>query len=212
MTQAFEAVSVEKSIPMREFSAVEKLHWLLDHYNHSSMAAEVTGRTNAEMWRRGLGALQQRHPLLSACIRLENGNRPTFYFVEEAGIPLSVKALRSRSQWETEFEREIATPFDTQTAPLIRALLLEGHDRAQIILTAHHTIADGMSMLILIRDLLLEVSGTRLAPLPMPPSQDQLLAPLLNTLPRDHSVPQAEPAHAKKNRGLQAKKWHKTIR
>ena len=200
MSQALEAVSVDESVRVREFSSIEKLHWLLDqnHHNHFSMAAEVTGRINSEMWRRGLDALQRRHPLLTACIRLESGNRPAFYFVEEAGIPLSVKMLSSPSQWEAEFEREITTPFDAQTAPLIRAVLLEGDDRVQIILTAHHTIADGVSMQFLIRDLLLEVSGTSLAPLPTPPSQDQLLAPLLKTLPQDRSVPQAELGHVKK--------------
>jgi hypothetical protein len=207
MTQALEAVSVEKSVPMRAFSSMEKLHWLLDqnHHNHFSMAAEITGRTNADMWRRGLSALQRRHPLLNACIRLENGNGPAFYFVEEAGIPLNVRTLSSPSQWEAEFEREITMPFDAQTAPLIRALLLEGDDRAQIILTAHHTIADGVSMVFLIRDLLLEVSGTSLAPLPTPPSQDELLTPLLKTLPQDHSAPQVAPAHAKRTVALRPK-------
>ncbi len=52
-----------------------------------------------------------------------------------------------------------------------------------MILTTHHSIADGMAIMYVIRDLLQAASGEKLAPLPAPPSQDELLAPILRTLP-----------------------------
>jgi hypothetical protein len=184
MNQAMDTASTQESISIRELNGIEKLHWLMDqnHHNHFPMAAEVLGKTTAGMWRRALDKLQRRHPFLNVCIRLENGNNPVYHHVAGAEIPLTVKKLTSASQWEVEFEREMTTSFDAATAPLIRALLLQGDGCCQLILTAHHTIADGMSMVFLMRDLLCAISGKKLPSLPTPPSQDELLAPLLKTL------------------------------
>jgi hypothetical protein len=191
---------------MRPLSTLEKLHWLLDqnHHNHFPMAVEVKGKIDVETWRIALDRLQQRHPLLNACIRLDGGN-PVFQYVEGTRIPCRVKRLTSSFQWESEFEREITTPFNAQAAPLIRAVLLEGNDHAQIILTAHHAIADGMSMLFLLRDLLCAAAGTMLAPLPVPPSQDELLESMLKKFPQQNSAPRAERPPRNQTMGLRPK-------
>jgi NRPS condensation-like uncharacterized protein len=85
--------------------------------------------------------------------------------------------------WQAEFEKEISTPFDTSESPLMRAQLLLDDDRCVVILTTHHSIADGMAIMYVIRDLLQAASGEKLVPLPAPSSQDELLAPILRTLP-----------------------------
>jgi hypothetical protein len=73
----------------------------------------------------------------------------------------------------------------------MRAKLLLADDRCEVILTTHHSIADGMAIMYVIRDLLQAVSGEKLAPLPAPPPQDELLAPLLRTLPSRMSEQEA---------------------
>jgi Condensation domain len=161
------------------------MHWLMNqnHCNHFPIAAEVRGHTTVTMWRNALDEVQRRHPLLNVFIGIEESLRPVFYQAGESRMPLVARKRISPLQWQVEFERELSTPFDSSESPLMRAQLLLGDDRCEVILTTHHTIADGMAVLSVFRDLLQAVSGEKLAPLPIPPSQDERLAPILKTLP-----------------------------
>jgi hypothetical protein len=164
---------------VRELGSMERLHWLMgrNYSNHFVMAAEMTGEI-PDTWRHGLDELQRRHPLLNVCIARDEASQLVFRRTEGARIPLVVKERTSPRQWQAEFERELVTPFDAFAAPLMRAVLLRGNRRCEIILTTHHTIADGMSLVFVMRDLIHAVSGQKLAPLPVPPSQEALFAPL----------------------------------
>lgn len=194
-------LEVQKSPVLRELSSVEWLHWLMDqnHCNHFPIAAEVHGQTTVWMWRDALDDLQRRHPLLNVCLRMQKNSKPVFYRTGPHKIPLAILKRASPLQWQTVFEKEMATPFDTREAPLMRAVLLQGDDRSEIILTTHHSIADGMAAVFVIRDLLLAMSGEKLVPLPTPPSEDDLLARILRTLPppvstdEAHAVPMSRP-------------------
>jgi hypothetical protein len=183
---------------LREFSFIERMHWLMDqnHCNHFPMAAEIRGHTNVTIWRNALNDLQRRHPLLNVFIGMEENSRPFFYRAGEYEIPLVVRKRASPLQWEAEFEKEIATPFDTSASPLMRARLLLDDDRCEVILTTHHSIADGMAVMYVLRDLLQAVSGQEIAPLPAPPSQDELLASILRTLPSQMSEEESNPVPA----------------
>jgi hypothetical protein len=187
-------LQVMRSSFLREFSSIERMHWLMDqnHRNHFPIAAEIRGHTTVTMWRNALNELQRRHPLLNAFIGIEENARPVFYQAAECEIPLVVRKRASPLQWQAEFEKEISTPFDTSKSPLMRAQLLLGDDRCEVILTTHHSIADGMAILYVVRDLLQAVSGEKLAPLPAPPSQDELLSPILRTLPSRTSEDEAD--------------------
>ncbi|MEI9901129.1 MAG: condensation domain-containing protein [Hyphomicrobium sp.] len=87
--------------------------------------------------------------------------------------------------------KELATPFDAHAAPLVRAVLVNDDDRCVLILVAHHAIADGMSLVYLIRDVLRALGTNPLEVLPMLPAADDLLAlrhsrpplPALRSLP-----------------------------
>ncbi|WP_046227795.1 non-ribosomal peptide synthetase [Paenibacillus dauci] len=50
--------------------------------------------------------------------------------------------------------KSLITPFDLRKAPLIRVILLEENDHQILIIDIHHIVADGLSLSILIRDLL----------------------------------------------------------
>jgi Condensation domain len=186
-------LQAKRSSVLREFSSIERLHWLMDqnHCNHFPMAAEIRGHTTVTMWRNALNDLQRRHPLLNVFIGMKQSSGPAFYQADEFKIPLVVRKRASPLGWQAEFEKEISTPFDTSESPLMRAQLLLADDRCEVILTTHHSIADGMAIMYVIRDLLQAVSGEKLAPLPAPPPQDELLAPILRTLPSRTSEDEA---------------------
>src|SRR5271154_1964153 len=72
-------------------------------------------------------------------------------------------------------QREVATPFDPELAPLVRAVLMHEPHKATLILTAHHSIADGLSLTFAIRDTLLALSGNPRDPLLVSPSIESML-------------------------------------
>ena len=122
------------------------------------MAAEIEGTTTIEGWRAGLDAVQKRHPLLSVCIEGKEGS--TLHFRHMAGAPIPLRIIQGDTQahWELEIERELATPFALEQVPLIRAVLLHQAPRSVFILTAHHSIGDGISSSFLVRDVLRALS------------------------------------------------------
>ena len=139
------------------------------------MTAQIKGRTTVGAWRAALDSLQSRHPLFSVCIDINEESKPYFRHVADAPIPLRVIEGRVPFTWETEIEKELALPFDAETAPLVRAVLLHDTQEAVFTLTAHHSVGDGMSLAYAIKDTLRALSGQPIDPLPVPPPQEELL-------------------------------------
>jgi hypothetical protein len=163
---------------IRRLGWTERLFWLLDQNRprHFVMAAHVDGRTTPEQWRQALDAVQVRHPLLSAGVSPGEDSAPYFYRAASARIPLRVLQGEDVGRdWETEFARELGSPFDPEQVPLLRAVLLQEPERAVCILSAHHAIGDGVSITFVVRDLLQALTGKALPRLPVPPPFDDLV-------------------------------------
>src|SRR4029453_11382040 len=63
---------------------------------------------------------------------------------------------------------ELATPFDRSCAPLMRATLATTRMSSVIVLTFDHTIADGISSVHVLDDLVAALNGRQLSNLPVP--------------------------------------------
>lgn len=96
---------------------------------------------------------------------------------DSANIPLRTVQRESEQLWQREVERELSTPFVWAEAPLVRTVLLHSTDISELIVTCHHAIADGVSALYLIRDILQAIanSDTSFQPLPALPPIEYLL-------------------------------------
>ena len=188
---------IQSSEFLRELDSLERFHWLmcLNHSNHIVMGAEISGATTSEMWRYALKELQHRHPFLNVFIDRNANSKLAYRRFEGCDIPFIIKDRKSSLQWQEEFERELAVPFDTSIAPLMRVLLLKGDDRCDIILVAHHTVVDGMSLVFIMRDLIEALLGKELEALPVPASQEQFHAPLAATMQSKEQINEANPVH-----------------
>lgn len=165
------------STPIRPLGAFEQLFWLRAQLStvHFVLAAEVEGATAPEEWRTALDAVQKRHPLLSVGIVQKGDTSPWFEHRPGNPIPLRLVSGEGLFNWEEELERELSVPFDNHEAPLLRAVVIHDPDRCIVILTAHHSMSDGLSLSYLMRDLLAALSGRTLTPFPFPASTDELL-------------------------------------
>src|SRR6202453_3494408 len=167
---------------VRALGAMERLFWLMDqnHPAHLTVTAEVKGFTTVQNWRDALDAVQRRHPVLSASIKKNEEGQPALYQVDAAPIPLRVVDGSVQGRWELEVDREMAVPFTPEQAPLIRSVLIQKPQSAVLIIIAHHSIADGMALVFLIRDLLQVLSGGQIEALSFSSTGEELLSKLPN--------------------------------
>jgi NRPS condensation-like uncharacterized protein len=185
---------IESKTEIRALGAREHMFWLMDqkHPVHLTVTAEVKGTTKAQSWRDALDAVQKRHPILSTSIKRNEEGQPALYQVDAAPIPLRVVDGSVQEHWELELDREMALPFTPEQAPLIRTVLIHKPQSAVLIMIAHHSIADGMALVFLIRDLLQVLSGEQIEAFSFSSSGEELL----NKLPKREEIVQAEASQA----------------
>jgi NRPS condensation-like uncharacterized protein len=186
--------AIESKTEIRALGAREHMFWLMDqkHPVHLTVTAEVKGITKAQSWRDALDAVQKRHPILSTSIKRNEEGQPALYQVDAAPIPLRVVDGSVQEHWELELDREMALPFTPEQAPLIRTVLIHKPQSAVLIMIAHHSIADGMALVFLIRDLLQVLSGEQIEAFSFSSSGEELL----NKLPKREEIVQAEASQA----------------
>jgi len=160
---------------LRPLGAFEELFCLFDQHfpTNGALAAQITGHTTVQQWRDALDAVQQRHPLLSACIDTTFNRVPHFRHVAGQRIPLRV-VTSPNARWQREIAEEVNEPFTPDQAPLFRAVLLHQETHCIFILSSHHAVCDGSSRIFLLRDILLALSGYALEALLLAPSREVL--------------------------------------
>lgn len=183
---------------LRDLGPLERFFWASDQQNakHFSVVAQFEGGTRVQDWREALNAVQFRHPLLRASITTDAQGHPFFTHVAGAKVELALLDYPPDA-WETLLAQELAIPFDPSFGPLLRAKLLHNSTRATILLSAHHSIADGLSLSYLIRDLMLAMGKVELASYSTPEAQEDLVE-----LPAYFALPSA-PSHIDRAAPLQ---------
>ena len=138
------------------------------------LAAEFSIALDAHRLRDALVAVQCRHPLLSAYLKNDPETGPGFRRkVPVAPIDLIVHQDFDHD-WQLLAAEELTRPFDTATAPLMRAMLATRQMTSTLLLTFDHVIADGISAVLVLNDLLAELNGESLPTLPLPKSLEEL--------------------------------------
>ncbi len=162
---------------IRVLSSFEHLLWLMDQNMpmHAVLAARVRGKTTISQWEAALEAARLRHPLWSSSIQSAENAIPHFHQLDNVKIPLRVEHQEGMEGWEEQVALELSLAFDAQNGPLVRAVLVHSDKDCAFILSAHHSIADGMSLAYSIRDILEALSGKELAPLAPHVSQEEAL-------------------------------------
>jgi len=179
-------------MPLRAVGGLERLFYRYSERfpTHFSIVAEFDIALTAEQVRSALDAVQQRHPLLAAHVDDSLTHRLGFGRREHvAPIPLRVQA---DTAWQTAAAEELSLPFEDRSAPpLMRAVLLTAPSRCALLLTFDHTIADGISSVMVLNDLIGVLNGQALEPLPLPEALETALARTFSTTQNRASEPVA---------------------
>lgn len=141
----------------RPLSAVERWYWLCDQFSTLNVISRVRVRGDLRIddVRRGLDALQARHPLLRTAIEHDDGLRPR-WVPSNHPIPLRRVHRERDDQWVSEIDdRELVQRVDTDVGPLIRTTVVSGSDGTHdLLIVVPHIIADGTTVLSLAEQLL----------------------------------------------------------
>jgi hypothetical protein len=146
---------------IRDLDSFEEMFWMIEQNLpiYHVLAAEVKGETEVAEWRSALARVQKRHPLLSASIRKDPGERP--YFVRTHGIPvpLRIEPWSDELVLHEEMEKELNGSFGDSSGPLMRVTLFHGPERSAVLLAANHSPFDGKSSMLIFQDLLASLVG-----------------------------------------------------
>lgn len=158
--------SVDKSRSnLRTLDAIEEFLWLVEQRvsRVCVLLGEIEGETTIDEWRIALRKVQPRFPLLSASIGKVRGERPYFASLREP-MELRVVPLDEIVSFDEEMTKEVQKGFGDASGLLMRITLFHGKERSALLLAAHHTAFDGISNLLVMRDLLRAMAGEELGP------------------------------------------------
>jgi len=119
------------------------------------VTAELKGQLNPALLARAFHAVQKQHYYLNVAIapaaeKGQSGAR----FIFESTCPLPIRWLETNTNWITAAEHELTIPFDITHAPLARVVVIQQATRAYMITVFNHLIADGMSGVLFVKEVL----------------------------------------------------------
>lgn len=137
----------------RKVSNLERV--FLWHPNcNVSMITRITGNVSDERLRNALDMVRQIHPLVGAKIVFDE-KHVAWFSTDNVPQPRFKSINRvSDTQWFEELQHEVQTPFDLETGPLIKFILVHSEEVSDLVVICNHSICDGMALVYLIRDLL----------------------------------------------------------
>jgi NRPS condensation-like uncharacterized protein len=150
-----------------------------------TMVLRIKGHVSEEMLRRAVTKVQQRHALLRVRIETDADHASWFRSNGVQEIPIGIVPRKSEDGWIEIHAQASRVPFEFETHPAIRFVLVQAPDRSELIILCHHIICDGMSLAYLARDLMVHLGepAREVEAFPAPPPID------LDNLPRDVSQP-----------------------
>lgn len=131
----------------------------IEHILDGNLACfvRVEGRISAGQLRSALAHVQRMHPALRALIRHEEDG--LYYEADSASeIPLRIMPRVSEDDYRRECETELITEF-AYDQPQLRVVCLQSCSESDLLLTTSHRICDGMSTLIIARQMLEALRG-----------------------------------------------------
>jgi amino acid adenylation domain-containing protein len=175
-------VPVERNGSGPALSFAQQRLWILDQLDPGTAAfnlpaaARLKGPLDPAALERALNEIVARHEALRTTFAM-NGGKPVQIISPslKLSLPLiDLSALEPEAR-HTDIERlaneDLARPFDLTRGPLLRALLIRLEPEQHVFLmTMHHIVSDGWSMIVFLRELAQIYSSFTLnKPIPFPP-------------------------------------------
>jgi len=143
----------------RRLDPAEAFFWFLDHVSsmNFTVIAEGRGALDDDALRVALVRAQKEHVLLRAGIATNEEDR--LIWVPAPDSPMTYTVLNPGPDWQTPLAQAMVRPFSLGSAPLVRAVRLNGDDgRWVVALIFHHSAGDGRSGCRLLAEILVNAA------------------------------------------------------
>jgi NRPS condensation-like uncharacterized protein len=145
------------------------------------MVARIKGLITRESLFAASAELRKRYPLLGVRIALDSDGK-AWFSVE--GVPdITIEVIRvsegNSSMWLTKASEEQQHLFPLDKGPLIRFILLQSDNSADLVINCHHSVCDGLSLVYLIRDIIRELAAT-----------ENAHSPQIHPITSEHNLPE----------------------
>jgi NRPS condensation-like uncharacterized protein len=143
-----------------------------------TMVARIKGNVSEEMLKNAVAKAQQRHSLLRVRIKDDDDHAQWFTSEGVQEIPIEIVPRKSENDWIKIHAEASKIPYEFETHPAIRFILIQSPDVSELIILCHHIICDGMSLAYLARDLMVHLGDpsreVEVLPAPAPITLDNL--------------------------------------
>jgi len=161
----------------RRVTPVERL-FTRSPYSIVTVVARITGDISESMLRAAVSKVQQRHPNLRVRIAEDAGGDPWFTTEGAGEIPVEIVPRESDDHWIRVVRESCQIPFEFETRPPIRFILVQSPSESELIILCHHIICDGLSLAYLARDLMAHLGDptreVEVLPDPVPIDKDNI--------------------------------------
>ena len=119
-----------------------------------TMVARIKGKVTEEVLQNAVQKVQQRHALLR--VRVQDEQNGELWFTSDGvqEIPIEILPRKFENDWIKIHAEASKIPYEFESRPAIRFILVQSPDVSELIILCHHIICDGMSLTYLARDLL----------------------------------------------------------
>ncbi|MFI9555475.1 amino acid adenylation domain-containing protein [Nonomuraea endophytica] len=136
------------------------------------IALRISGPLDVAALRGALGGLMARHEALRSAIVADASGRPFQVAREGLAVPLEVADVAEADALAVA-EGFLARPFELETAPLARTLLMRlGEEEHALVFVVHHSVCDGPSLEVIRQEFFQLYQGLGLPPPPVPPAAE----------------------------------------
>jgi NRPS condensation-like uncharacterized protein len=166
----------------REATAVERF-FTRSPFSIVTMVARIKGNVTKEMLKNAVEQVQRQHFLLRVRIEDDQDHKQWFTSQGVQDIPIEIVPRDAEDDWIKIHADALEIPFEFETRPAIRFILVQSTNVSELIILCHHMICDGMSLAYLARDVMIRLGepGLKVETHVAPPVMD------LDNLPADVS-------------------------
>jgi len=147
----------------------QERRFLMSPCAHISLGLKLIGNMSIEKLRKSVNKMLRTYPLFG--VRIELDNNVLYSTTENAtGVPIKIYRRKSDWTWLEVLNKEHSIPVKPSIGPLTRIILVKNSNISELFIFCHHTICDGRSLELALREILLNLRN----PNRIPPSMTEI--------------------------------------
>lgn len=121
---------------------------------HVCFVVKLCKVLDIEFLRKAVKKVLQKHPILRSSIRMDENGKAYYHVEDEVESAFFVETINNDRDWISTVYEEQKKPFILSQPPLIRFTCLKNESEMQLVMCVHHILADGLSGIRILQDII----------------------------------------------------------